>query len=211
MTTSRSSKSHAALTTKKRMLSEEAKARIAEKAKQRGVSRAKAIAEKVRQAMKDISEEMTGREDGHLPDGRFVTEALLYERAGVHWTTLSKNQDTYGEVFAEVKAWKAGLIEKKEATGEDERRSLADRLNDTKELYDRLVKNFQVVELELQQAEAERDNARKDVKTAQDDLEAVRQENLLLKKRLSAVEASNVLQFPTMPEAQPSTWPDVGG
>lgn len=208
MTTGQLSKSRGAPAAKKRVFSDEAKARMKEKAKQRGVVRAEAIVMKVREAMIDITKEMTGREDGYLPDGRLVTEALLYERAGVHWTTLSKNPDTYGSLLAEVKVWKSGFTEKKPAR-EDERRSLTDRLDNAKELYDRLGKNFQVVELELQQAEAERDKALKDLEKAQNDLETVRQENLLLKMRLNDVEASNVLQFPTMREDLPSDRSDA--
>jgi len=187
MKTTQSPKSHAVSVVKNGKFSEEAKARMSEKAKQRGVVRAKVVATKVRQAMKDITADMTGREDGHLPNRGLVTEALLYERAGVHWTTLSKNRDTYGELLAEVKAWKVGLTERK-PTREDERRSLTDRLNDMKDLYDRLLKNFQIVELELQQMEAERNKTLKDI-------EKLKQEKLHLEELLRTTDMSNVLPF----------------
>jgi hypothetical protein len=166
-----------------------------EKAKQRGILRAEVVATKVRQAMKDIVAEMTGQDDGDLRDGRLVTEALLYKRAGVHWTTLSKNTDTYGALLAEVKEWKAGLNETRPSR-ENERRTLAERLNDAKDLYDRLLKSFQFVELELQQAEAERDRALKKLEAAEAVLEKERQNNMHLQERFRLVEASNVLQFP---------------
>lgn len=187
MKITQSSKPQALSIVKKGKFSEEAKARMREKAKQRGVARAGVVATKVRQAMKDITDDMTGREDGHLPNGRLVTEALLYERAGVHWTTLSKNRDTYGGLLAEVKAWKIGLTERKPSR-EDERRSLTDRLNDMKDLYHRLLNNFQIVELELQQMEAERNKTLRDI-------EKLKQEKLLLEERLRAADVSNVLPF----------------
>jgi hypothetical protein len=180
---------------KKRTFSADARARMQEKAKQRGILRAEVVATKVRQAMKDIVAEMTGQDDGDLRDGRLVTEALLYKRAGVHWTTLSKNTDTYGALLAEVKEWKAGLNETRPSR-ENERRTLAERLNDAKDLYDRLLKSFQFVELELQQAEAERDRALKKLEAAEAVLEKERQNNMHLQERFRLVEASNVLQFP---------------
>lgn len=180
---------------KKRTFSADARARMQEKAKQRGILRAEAVATKVRQAMKDILVEMTGSENGYPRDGRLVTEALLYERAGVHWTTLSKNIDTYGGLLAEVKEWKARLNERKPPR-ENERRTLFERLDDAKDLYDRLLKSFQFVELELQQAEAERDKALKKLEAAEAALETERQNSLQLQERFRLVEASNVLQFP---------------
>jgi hypothetical protein len=177
---------------KKRTFSPEAIALMSQKAQERGKARAEAVATKVRQAMVGLTEEMKGGKDGRLPDGRDLTEALLYEQAGVHWTTLSKSPERYGVLLAEVKAWKADLIEKK-PTREDERRTLAERAHDAKQLYDRLVKNFQLVELELQQAESERDQALRK-------LETVTQENRRLLERLQAAETTNILQFPTKRE-----------
>lgn len=136
------------------------------------MTRAEAAATKVRQAMSALTEEMEGSKDGRLPDGRVLTEALLYEQAGVHWTTLSKSPERYGVFLAEVKAWMANLIEKR-PTREDERRTLAERAHDTTQLYDQLLKTFKLVELELQQAESERDQALKK-------LETVTQENVQL-------------------------------
>jgi hypothetical protein len=72
-----------------------------------------------------------------------------------------------------------------------------------------LVKNFQVVELELQQTDAERDKALTTLKTTQDDLETLRRENLLLQKRLSVAEATNVLPFPTKREDRPPDQSDI--
>ena len=181
---------------KKRTFSADARARMKEKAKQRGVLRAEAVATKVRQAMKNILVEMTGGEDGYPRDAQFVTEAMLYKRAGVHWTTLSKNTETYGELLAEVKEWKAGLNEKK-LPRENERRTVAERLNDVKDLYDRLLKSFQFVELELQQAEADRDKVLKKLEVAEAALEMERQNHLQLQERVRFVEASNVLHFPS--------------
>lgn len=188
-TTSNQSKARAVSAAKKRTFSPEAIARMKEKAQQRGVARSEAIANKVRQAKEALTEKMRGSKDGRLPDGRELTEALLYELAGVHWTTLSKNPERYGNLLAEVKGWKADLTEKK-PTREDARRSLAERANEGKQLYDRLLENFQLVELELQQAEAERDQALRK-------LDAIRHENLQLQERLRAAEALKVIQFPT--------------
>lgn len=181
---------------KKRTFSADARARMKEKAKQRGVLRAEAVATKVRQAMKDILLEMSKHDDDYPRDSRLVTEALLYERAGVHWTTLSKNTETYGGLLAEVKEWKAALNERK-PTRENERRTPVERLNDAKDLYDRLLKSFQFVELELQQAEAERDRALKKLEAAEAELATERQKNSQLQERYLLVKASNVVQFPT--------------
>lgn len=85
------------------------------------------------------------------------------------------------------KVWKANLIEKR-PTREDERRTLAERANDTKQLYDQLLKNFKLVELELQQSESERDQALKK-------LETVTRENIQQLERIRAAEPSNVVQF----------------
>ena len=112
--------------TKKRTFSPEAVALMSQKALERGKARAEGVATKVRQAMAALTEEMKRGKDGRLPDGRDLTEALLYEQAGVHWTTLSKSPERYGVLVAEVKAWKAELTEKK-PTREDERRTLAGR------------------------------------------------------------------------------------
>jgi len=180
---------------KKRIFSADARARMKEKAKQRGILRAEAVATKVRQAMKDILVEMTESEDGNPRTGQSVTEALLYERAGVHWTTLSKNPETYGGLLAEVKEWKARLNERKPSR-ENERRTVAERLNDAKDLYDRLLKSFQFVELELQQAEADRDKMLKKLEVAEAALEMERQNHLQLQERFRLVEASNVFNFP---------------
>lgn len=180
---------------KKRIFSADARARMKEKAKQRGILRAEAVATKVRQAMKDILVEMTESEDGNPRTGQSVTEALLYERAGVHWTTLSKNPETYGGLLAEVKEWKTRLNERKPSR-ENERRTVAERLNDAKDLYDRLLKSFQFVELELQQAEADRDKMLKKLEVAEAALEMERQNHLQLQERFRLVEASNVFNFP---------------
>jgi uncharacterized protein YgfB (UPF0149 family) len=105
-------------------------------------------------------------------------------------------------VAASLANFAAEGIEKK-STREDERHTLAERANVAKQLYDRLLKNFQLVELELQQAESERDEALKKLGT-------ITQENLLLLERLRAAEASNVVQFPSKREQRYVRIPAIG-
>lgn len=149
---------------------------IQKKAKERGVVRSNEVRRKVEKAMELIKKEMAENEGTYPQNKGAVSAAEVARRAAVHPTTLfSQNQRELGN---EVRKWVQAL-KKKEIVGRiPVRRTLAHRIADWKELYDRLAQTHRDTELELQATEAELEGLRAD-------LNRIVRENAALEKILA--------------------------
>jgi cell shape-determining protein MreC len=104
-------------------------------------------------------------------------------RAGIHPTTFFS--EAQRELGREVKAWVDSLKMGQVVGRMRVRRELAKRVEDWRTLYDSLADSHHKTELDLQQAQAERDHAVSEA-------EALRQENEQLKRLLDAATGNKV-------------------
>lgn len=148
-----------------------------EAAKLRGEKRSADVERRVQEAMATITAEMKANGGIYPQNGGAVSMNEVARRAGIHATTLhTAKQSELGE---RVKLW-VDSLKKKEVVGRMRvRRTLAERAGDWKARYEALQNSHIKTELELQQAEAERDEARSDA-------EKLRAENAALLKLLEA-------------------------
>lgn len=148
-----------------------------EAAKLRGEKRSADVERRVQEAMATITTEMKANSGIYPENGGAVSMNEVARRAGIHATTLhTAKQSALGE---RVKLW-VDSLKKKEVVGRMRvRRTFAERAEDWKARYEALQNNHIKTELDLQQAEAERDEARSDV-------EKLRVENTLFFEFLEA-------------------------
>lgn len=148
-----------------------------EAAKARGRARSAGVTERVREAMKSIMDEMKANAGVYPANGGAVSMNEVARRASIHATTF--HTDAQKELRAEVRAWVESL-KKKDTVGRMRvRRAYAERAEDWKRKYVDLQNSHQKTELDLQQAESERDEVMRVV-------ERLRQENATLLELVKA-------------------------
>ena len=138
-----------------------------EAAKLRGEKRSSDVERRVQEAMVTITAEMKANGGIYPKNGGAVSMNEVARRAGIHATTLhTQKQSELGE---QVKFWVVSL-KKKEVVGRMRaRRTLAERAEDWKARYEALQNSHIKTELDLQQAEAERDEAKSDAEKLRTD------------------------------------------
>lgn len=138
-----------------RQVSEVTRARISAKQKVKGAQRSAQTAEKVRAAMRVVDASRARNEGPHLNKGDEVSWAEVARLAGVHETTLYSPKQTAlrGEVDAWLKAAKPAASQ--EPQSPPKRRPLATRIAELEGENKALSQRFHLVELELQDQEAE--------------------------------------------------------
>lgn len=156
-------------------------------AKLRGAARSAEIEQKVKTAMETITAEMNGNGGIYPANGGAISKNEIARRAGINLTTLfSSKQKVLGE---EVTRW-VNAIKKKEVVGRTRvRRTFIERADDWKKKYLALQNSLIAAELELQAANAERDEAKADVRK-------LHAENAALLAQMRAGGASNVSPIP---------------
>lgn len=157
-------------------------------AKARGETRSADIVRRVEKAMTTIKAEMKGNSGVYPHNGGAISMAEVARRAGIHCTTLhTTTQQKLGE---QVKLW-VDTLKKKEVIGRVRvRRTFAERAEDWKARYLALQNSHIKTELDLQQAEAERDEARAET-------EKLCQKNAALLDQLMAGDTSKVTSITT--------------
>jgi hypothetical protein len=161
---------------KKPKRSESTRALQREKAKAQGKQRTDDVQVRVREIMATIEREIVGNEGIYPHNGGALSKAEVCRRANVHPTTLfSPTQRVFG---GEVQDW-LDAIKKENVTGRlSVRRTLAERQDDWKKLYEGLAQSHRDTELELQQTQA-------DLKKTSDELSMVKRENARLTSTLA--------------------------
>jgi hypothetical protein len=160
-----------------------------EAAKVRGEARSAAVELKVNMAMKAIEAEIQINGGVYPQNGGAVSKNEVARRAGINLTTLfSSKQKELGE---QVSLWLTTL-KKMETVGRMRlRRTYAERAEDWKARYECLKNSHIKTELDLQQAEAEREEVLAEV-------QRLRLQNEYLLDQLSAAGKSKVIQIPKM-------------
>lgn len=160
-------------------------------AKARGEKRSADIAQRVKTAMRIIETEVKENEGIYPHNGGAISKNEVARRAEINPTTLfSPKQKALGE---QVSLW-LDTLKKKETVGRMRvRRTFAERAEDWKTRYLALQDSHIKTELDLQQAEAERDEARAEAAK-------LRQDNAALLEQLRLVGASKVTPMPRKPK-----------
>lgn len=167
--------------------SESTRALISERAKLRGQARSSDVGDRVRSAMKTIEQEMD-ENNGIYPHNKGAVSANeVARRAGIHATTFFTAAQR--QLGAEVKSWIESLKTRKVVGRLRVRRELATRIADWRQMYDALAASHHKTELDLQQAEAERDDARKEA-------EDLKQQVAHMRALLDAATANKVAVLP---------------
>jgi len=137
----------------------------------RGEARSAEIARKVKDAMAAIMAEMRANGDIYPANGGAVSKNEVARRAGISPTTLfSPKQKELGH---QVTLW-LETLKKKETIGRQRvRRSFAERAEDWKSRYLALQDSHVKTELDLQQAQAERDEAQAEAKKLRNEYTAL--------------------------------------
>lgn len=145
--------------------------RYKEAARLRGEKRSADVEHRVQEAMATILAEMKANNGVYPHNGGAVSMNEVARRAGIHNTTLhTPKQSDLGE---RVRHW-VGSLKNKEVVGRMRvRRTFAERAEDWKMRYLALQNCHIKTELDLQQLEADRDEARLE-------LEKLRKENIAL-------------------------------
>lgn len=156
-------------------------------AQARGEARSADVARKVHEAMSSIVAEMNANGGIYPQNGGAVSKNEVARRAGISTTTLfSPKQKELGQ---QVSLW-LDTLKKKETVGRQRvRRSYAERAEDWKARYLALQDSHVKTELDLQQAEAERDQAIAEAKR-------LREENAALLDQLRLAGSSKVKPLP---------------
>lgn len=142
-----------------------------EAAKARGQKRSAEIAQRVQDAMGAIEAEMKANNGIYPHNGGAISKNEVARRAEINPTTLfSPKQRALGE---RVSLW-LNRLKNKETVGRMRvRRTFAERAEDWKTRYLALQNSHIKTELDLQQAEAERDEARAEAKKLRQDYAAI--------------------------------------
>jgi hypothetical protein len=149
--------------------------KYAEAARVRGRAISADIERCVRGAMDTIEAEMKANGGIYPNNGAAVSMNEVARRAGIHPTTF--HTAAQRELGRQVKAW-VELLRSKAVVGRMRvRRTHVEQMNDWKSRYLDLQKSHQKTELDLQQAEAERDEALLEV-------EKLRETNVAILKSL---------------------------
>lgn len=128
-----------------------------EAAKQRGEKRSADVEQRVEEAIATITEEIKENAGIYPKNGGAVSMNEVARRAGIHITTFYTA--TQRELGQRVRIW-VDSIKKKEVVGRMRvRRTFQERAEDWKAKYLDLQNSHIKTELDLQQAEAERDDA----------------------------------------------------
>lgn len=140
-------------TDKQNKRSDATRDRIRAKALERGKQRTADIHSRVLATIAMIEQEIL-ENDGIYPyrKGR-VSGAEIARRADIHPTTLFS--DSYTTLAETVRDWVNSLKNRHPVSVHSVKRSLAERVSDWKELFNRLAQSHRDTELELQQVEAE--------------------------------------------------------
>ncbi len=154
-----------------------------EAAKARGEKRSAEVAERVRGVMAIIVQEMKANGGIYPHNGGAISMNEVARRAGIHYTTF--HTQAQRELGKEVKTWIESL-KKKEVVGRMRvRNGLATHLQEYRILYEGLEMSHHKTELDLQQAQAERDEALRKA-------ESLMQENAQLKSLLEVATEGKV-------------------
>lgn len=133
----------------------------------RGEARSSEITRKVKEAMDTIVSEMKENGGIYPHNGGALSKNEVARRAGINSTTLFSPKQK--ELGRQVSLWLEAL-KKKETVGRQRvRRSYAERAEDWKARYEALQNSHIKTELDLQQAEAERDQAISEAKRLRDE------------------------------------------
>jgi hypothetical protein len=150
----------------------------------RGKKRSMEIAVKVRSTMNRIVDEIRSNEGVYPFNKGSLSSAELCRRANIHPTTLFTPKQR--ELGREVNAWleqvKTGNTVGRAAV----RRSLGERIEDWRQLYNALAQAHRDTELELQQLEFEKNHLL-------NDLTDLQLKNRCLEDRLNELMGSNVV------------------
>jgi hypothetical protein len=149
------------------------RARIQERAAERGRERSSTFDEHVREVMATIEQEIAENNGIYPHNGGALSAAELARRAEVHITSFfsPKQKETLGnDVRAWVKKIKASHVVGKVRV----RREISERLEDWKTLYEGLKQSHRDTELALQQKEAELETAQKDIARMREENEGLR-------------------------------------
>ncbi|MGB4066215.1 MAG: hypothetical protein WBK19_20500 [Azonexus sp.] len=162
-----------------------------EAAKARGEKRSAEIAQRVQEAMRTIEAEMKANKGIYPHNGGAISKNEVARRAEINPTTFfSPKQRALGE---SVSLW-LDTLKKKEAVGRMRvRRTFVQRAEDWKTRYLALQDSHVKTELDLLQAEAERDEARAEA-------EKLRQDNAVLLEQLRLSGASKITPIPRKPK-----------
>ena len=133
----------------------------------RGAARSAEVERKVKEAMDTIMAEMKANGGIYPATGGAVSKNEVARRAGISLATLfSPKQNELGQ---QVSLW-LDVLKKKETIGRQRvRRTFAERAEDWKSRYLALQDSHVKTELDLQQAQAERDEAQADAKKLRDE------------------------------------------
>lgn len=167
--------------------------RYKEAAIARGKARSAAVAMKVRKAMKTIVAEMKANGGIYPQNGGAVSKNEVARRAQISLSTLSSPiQKNLGK---RVSRW-VEILRAKETVGRKRvRKTHQQRAEDWKAIHDRLQQRHYKTELELQQMEAERDDALAKYEKAMAEVDRLLREKAELVKQQRAGSASNVKTF----------------
>ncbi len=160
--------------------------RYKEAARLRGEKRSADVKQRVQEAMATILAEIKANHGIYPHNGGAISMNEVARRAAIHNTTLhTPKQSELGE---QVKLW-VDSLKKKEVIGRMRvRRTFSERAEDWKTRYLALQNSHIKTELDLQQAEAERDEAKLEIGKLRDENAALLD---LLRKKTSNVTALN--------------------
>lgn len=145
----------------------------------RGAARTSDVELRIKQAMKEIEEEIAANGGVFPKNGGLVTLLELSLRAGIDESTLYKKREANQLLKKFANTWLDSLkiIDDDEA-GKPLRKTATQRADEWRDKYIALEKRHALTELELQSIKA--------------DLESLRTENALLVQRLGAISTTNV-------------------